>query len=201
MYPYFQYVNIPNLKTIQEELWQNYDFIISSSSEYTKENDAKQSIGVLTVTLVKKDILLASSPALVKYLTDVNLLEKLQITALITAGPGSPEKVHTDGVYQNALNLPIHNCQDGFTLFYQPVEDRSVHVGKLTGAAIIENPGDVVTMSKVNSPHWINTFMPHKSLNNSNTNRYSLSLRFGKTWDTTIHLQTEFYEDNEDTKI
>lgn len=199
MYPYFQYVNIPNLKIVQEELWSNYDQVVSHSEQYTSSYKGSHDLNGLKVFLIDKDLLLSKNPALTQYLTDITLIDHLKVTAFVEAKHGSPNKVHRDGTFQNAMNIPIHNCQDGYTLWFNPVPDEELvggMVGKTTGSFFIDNPGDPVAKARVSNPQWFNTFIPHTSVNESNGTRFSLSLRFGKTWDMSLHKLTEFYEDN-----
>ena len=199
MYPYFQYVNIPNLKTIQGELWSNYDYVASFSEQYTSSYDGTHDLSGLKVYVIDKDLLLSKSPALTQYLTDVKLLKHLKVIAFVEAQYGSPEKVHRDGTFQNALNIPIHNCQDGYTLWFKQVDKEELVIGnkhKNTTSYIINTPGESVAKARVSNPQWFNTFIPHTSVNQSNVTRFSISLRFGTTWDMSLHKLTEFYEDN-----
>lgn len=192
MYPYYQYIEIPKLPDIQQEIYQNYDAILNERKIHGVDT-ASHSPNDFSVFLVGTGSIISYSPTLVEYLDSVGLLTELKVIAFVTVAGNSTGAAHADVFYSNCINLPIHNCDGGKTYFFNDQESEPIVAGgKLkAGYKLITDPGEIQAVSDVNRPQWFNTFKIHKAINESAATRYSMSLRFGKEWDPSVHLKTK----------
>ena len=192
MYPYFQYIDIPNLSDIQQQVYQNYDAILAER-EQEGVNTATHKVNAFSVFIVGTNSVFKYSPALVDFLDSVNLKEHLKVIAFVTVNGHAKGAPHADVFYSNCINLPIHNCEGGLTYFYADQDGEAMEAGgKLkAGYKLIREPGKVLATADVSKPQWFNTFKIHQAINEGEGTRYSMSLRFGRYWDTTLHTRTK----------
>jgi hypothetical protein len=90
--------------------------------------------------------------------------------------------VMPDGTGNIALNFPIENCDNTYTLMYELVKGEKI-INSLPDGTLYSKFSDNSEFKEVskfylNNPTFFNTSVPHKVINNTDANRLSLSIRF-----------------------
>jgi hypothetical protein len=81
-----------------------------------------------------------------------------------------------------ALNFPIENCDNTYTLMYELIKGKKINISLPDGtmySKFSEN-SEFKEVSKfyLNKPTFFNTSVPHQVFNDTDANRLSLSIRF-----------------------
>ena len=215
MDPYFKYIDIPNLSTIQQQVYQHYVDIMNEKppvpgdrTDYAKTtvDDATSprapTVNNFSLILVKTESVYRYSPALEEYLHSVNLKCELNRIVLITTSGNTTATLHSDGFYcANSINLPIYNCENGYTEFFEDDDKMYEPIGDYRR---VENaPSEVVATASANRPQWFNNFKIHRAINKSPNPRYTMSLRFDPPkyiqprrgpWVSELHARTKIID-------
>lgn len=147
-----------------------------------------------TFTRVNLDILRAEAPSYVQALKELNLYDRWTNSAFVgtqgnTRIEDSPIHVdHTDwNVRCFALNMPIINCQDSYTVFYEantatptaPIPEWITDASSYkVGGSYREEDCIEIGRHNVEHPAWVNVGIPHRAVNNNPNMRLIISTRF-----------------------
>jgi len=172
----YKIINIPNQDEIVKELKNNFPLYFGNITE-----DRSQFYGC-NVKLVKE-----VCPLLGNFLRSVNLYDRWLGGGISIIGP-SIMPVHTDSdkplrIY--ALNIPIFNCQDSYTVWYNPIDPTKFEKKEYVSndVKVISNhysKDNIVELDRVcsDSVVFVNIKTPHHGINHSSNLRALISLRF-----------------------
>jgi hypothetical protein len=177
MHPYFKIINIAEVAKISNEV------DLALPQLVTEIVDLKQ---VYTFNIIEIDRLLKLSPALTGWLDSIGLTTRLKYAGLPWAAPHSNGGIHTDVRCVEAINLPVYNCDQGYSAWYKAKcigKIKESTRGKSTDRSVEYIPhldADAVELIRVSNQHpiWFNTSIPHRGINLSNRPRIILTLRF-----------------------
>ena len=131
------------------------------------------------------DQIKAQCPKLCSYLRDIDLFDRWDTTGISKLDPHSDLMLHSDGRCRWALNLPILNCDQSYTIWYDAERKGNVSnvivEGQETAATYVRYRADTAReIDRVCSdvPVWVNVHTPHAAINLSKHTRMLLSLRF-----------------------
>lgn len=114
---FYSYVDIPNLKQIQEEM---LFFHSNVNSSYHQVNQ-------YYINLFKESMDISLYPQTIKYLKSVGIYEKFSRILLTHNNNTTSPVVHIDTVNplecQFSLNVPLQNCEGTFTAFYNTEQE------------------------------------------------------------------------------
>ena len=190
MLPYYKILTIPNLEQISHELDQALPELVTGRFNLKT---------VYSFNIVDCAKLLELAPALVGWLTAVGLKNNLIAAGFPWAAPASVGALHTDGDNNESINLPVYNCERGYSVWYRArpsgprTETGSGNSTKnqtseytpyalpkqrlhLTQIPTADNP-ELARVSTQN-PIWFNTGIPHIGINFSDRPRIILTMRF-----------------------
>ena len=171
MYPYYKIIDIPDIDNISHQVDLALPRLV------VRPPDLKQ---VFSFNTIDTGLLLQLSPALKDWLDSIGLTTHLQYAGLPCAAPHSQGDIHTDGKSTEAINLPIYNCDQGYSVWYQSscVDTTPESVNLSTG--IPHSHADAVELARVSNRHpiWFNTTIPHRGINMSSRPRIIMTLRF-----------------------
>lgn len=147
-----------------------------------------------TFTRINQDILRAEAPSYTQALKDLGLYERWTNSAFVgtrgeTRLKDSPIHVdHTDwNVRCFALNMPVVNCQESYTVFYEansqtptaPIPEWITDAASYrVGGSYREEDCREIGRHNVEHPAWVNVGIPHRAINNSPDMRLIISTRF-----------------------
>ena len=125
-------------------------------------------------------------PALCDYLKSINLFDRWSRTGIVKLEANSVLSLHSDGRCRWALNLPVQNCSESYTIWYDAElitdEIKPVVVdGVITEATYVKYREDTaVEIDRVcaDQPLWVNVQTPHSAINKSDNPRILITLRF-----------------------
>jgi hypothetical protein len=185
-------ITIPTLPQIQKEvlnLINNYYSDVFSENAFGKESS--QYLGI------EIDQLRDHAPTYMQFLKDLKLYDRLSAFTLVGTLNGltaKPAVVHVDDrdwTFQCfALNLPLQNCKNSYTVWYETVVDEGISIPNS------ENPSDPyyffrnvngwhdnqlvkeIGRWEVSNPAFVNIGMPHRPESHHNDLRLLLSTRF-----------------------
>lgn len=117
----------------------------------------------------------------------LGMLDYWFATAVITVKPNGMLPIHTDtGDYTYSLNIPMHNFEDGDTVFYSTSVE-PVFMPRSNGSGSYQKfmPEHCTETERftLNRPALMNTQVPHSVINSSSTSRIALGLRLAHSFD------------------
>ena len=133
----------------------------------------------------------AHCPALCDYLRSIDLYTRWSFTGIAKLDARGVLPLHSDGRCRWALNLPIQNCEQSYTIWYnaevkEDVVKPVVIDGVATAATYVKYQEETaVEIDRVcsNQPLWVNVHTPHSAVNLGDQTRILLSLRFSPELD------------------
>lgn len=156
----------------------SYSTVIEQLLETINYNSFRENFTYIDVaSILDKNYLLN------KWMTDNNC--KVNKAAIIVSTiRSSYANPHIDS-QENclALNFPLFNCNDSYTVFYDPndidliiddIKPNGVIYKKIT----FNTQPKEISRYKLDRPIILNTKVPHKIFHNSQTPRYAISFRF-----------------------
>ena len=168
-----------NLEMIQKEL---FDLFIEITGL-----DVETAASSFNLT-IDVPLIIQSCPVLISLLTKVDLVDYLGGVAFISTRIGADFPIHVDGDVDFALNIPVLNCQNSYTVWYQseignlkiePEEYGSIDDFSNSVALLCDsNLAREIDRINANIPHWINTNIPHQPVVLGEGFRINSSLRF-----------------------
>jgi hypothetical protein len=177
MTQYYKIINIPELDKISHEV------DVALGQLVTGAPDLKE---VYTFNIINTTQLLDLAPSLAKWLDAVGLRYNLLYAGLPCTAPHSNGSIHTDGKCTESINLPVYNCNDGYSVWYDAIQIGGIAEstsGKSTNQAAEYVPyshAGAVELARISNKHpiWFNTAVPHRGVNFSGRPRIILTLRF-----------------------
>jgi len=146
-------------------------------------------------------------PVLCDQLQQMKILNWLSFIGFITVNPAMKFPMHIDnnvGEFEIALNIPVENCHDSYTVWYNAEisQDPSVPYIKTTGDADIKNTAMLIDESSAveigrfsaDIPAWININVPHNLVCSHDLIRVGATLRFDglhRLWDKGSHIWSQ----------
>jgi len=139
---------------------------------------------------VSHDDLRTNCPNIIHLIQSWDLEDRMAENALILVKPNKHYAIHRDfplwKARNIALNLPVANCEDSYTGFYEAeVLPRETMNGKLgeniyVNHALAVKDDTAKEIGRCDSwiPHWINVYVPHAPIVNHGLVRIALSIRF-----------------------
>jgi hypothetical protein len=169
-------VTIQNLGAIQRELLSLVPSVIPDVE------NLKPAFTDISVSKVKDNL-----PTLCDQFNQWGILDRWQYMAFITGNRGSSVSMHVDTLEWEqltlALNIPVLNCDDSYTAFYNaqtlPVRKFRKNDPRYTARMCDESTAEEITRIQLNKPYWVNICVPHKPIMNHNNPRILASFRFG----------------------
>lgn len=135
------------------------------------------------VPLIKK-----LCPTLSDFLQQVNLYDRWRGAGISVISSDQVPHIHIDSndpARQYALNIPIFNCQDSYTVWYEPIDPGLATAKEYTsnGVKVVYRqftPDNAVEIGRICSDaiSFVSIKTPHRGLNNNNELRALVSLRF-----------------------
>lgn len=173
----YKLVNIPNFEGIKKEL-------SSKISLYFKDiTELNSSFYYADTNLIKKEC-----PLLIQYLNSCNLTHRWAHTGISVLNHKKSLKIHTDAPQRKerfyALNIPIINCENSFTIWYHHKHDNAPLYKIDHGDNKIHyeefEDDDMVEIKRISSdnPAFVNIKLPHRGINTNELPRCLISLRF-----------------------
>jgi hypothetical protein len=163
-------IRIPDIEKIKTEL-------ITAHAELTALN-AGVMYNPLYVNFYAAS-LLPKTPILAKFLSDNNLLHRLQRCMFAKTDATVPNRIHIDsanGSVKYSMNIPLVDCDGTYTAFYQPLPMIS---NPARAFLIADNESEAVEIDRVEctTPIIINTNIPHVGISTKQTRQMAF-LRF-----------------------
>lgn len=141
---------------------------------------------------IDQDIIRNEAPLYIQALKDIGVYERL--TSCIFIGlkgdqrlTDSPIHIDTEDWESRsyALNMPVVNCQDSYTVWYDSKikDDPDTYIGGAharyrTAICFKEESSIEIGRWCVNNPAWVNVVVPHRAENNNPDLRLIISSRF-----------------------
>ncbi len=173
-----KYLNQSVLQILQKELKVLLDKVV--------ENNLNLYIDKL-VSEKNYEVIKTTCPNLIKFLK-ISKLDRFSVQVCYLISNSNHNSIHIDeGTEGYALNIPIQNCENTCTVWYQAhdrIGDAQVYATdtwEQAGAAPIFDRNSSVEIDRINSniPHWVNIHVPHSIEQNHNDLRINSSIRFG----------------------
>lgn len=170
---YYKPITIPELSLIQEEVNKYLSDLISNQQE----------IGFY---YIKRDQIESLFPYYTLMLEKMGLLDRWSYSAIIATEGHKEFPIHVDALdWKNrcfGLNIPILNCQDSWTVWYDADVDLSPTTDEYDSRnsarfCSTKNAVELCRMSAL-TPAWINISIPHRPVTEHNQLRVILSARF-----------------------
>jgi hypothetical protein len=189
MLPYYKIITVPDLAQITQELDQAVSELI------TGKFDIK---AVYSFNIVDCAKVLELVPTLAAWLTAVGLKNNLLYTGFPWVAPASAGTIHNDGKCSEAINLPVYNCERGYSVWYNAEQSGPWASANSTNSAgqrpesvpyalprqrlhltdIMTADGPELARVSTQHPVWFNTHIPHRGINFSDRPRIILTMRF-----------------------
>jgi hypothetical protein len=168
-------INLKSIKEIQQNIldhfpWENIDQL---SLFYLPDN-------------VK---LFLSIKELKTVLNDLGFLPYIRSFAFNVAKPNDVKSIHVDtGPSSYSFNLPLFNCDNTYTIFYQSSKDPILKEYSEMNQIITYRYYDPsfckeIHRIEMNDPYIINIYTPHNIINPNNSYRITFLIRFIKEFD------------------
>ena len=181
----YKTVSIPRLDLIQTEFLKIYRWMyIDAFTDAAFGPYSSRYVGI------NKDVVNRYAPAFVQTLKDLNLYERWDYVSFAGTKNYSTKQsnIHVDDVdWQNlsfSLNLPILNCHDSWTVWYdiEPDEgstglEQAVEYPRVIGYPESKVKGEIGRISVTESA-FINVSAPHRPVTNHDDLRLILTTRF-----------------------
>ena len=193
MTQYYKIINVPDLFIISQEIDAVMDQLVTGPADLKV---------TYTFNIIDTTRLLELAPSLTAWLDKVGLKNNLLYAGLPCAAPHSSGYIHTDAKCTESINLPVYNCDAGYSAWYDArqiggiVESTS---GKSTNQSAEFIPYDKVgalELARVSNkyPIWFNNSIPHNGTNTSSQPRIILTLRFDCPIDVdALALEEKYY--------
>lgn len=177
-------INQEFYKPIQKELQQVFYYKF-------KDIPAKE-IKSQFVIPAPKEYIVDNCPFLMQQLKEYNLFDHFLALAMIIVGPRDSYPIHVDTINEGfmsvGLNIPVLNCEDSYTawyeseiLYHESFDSHIIAAKGYTTAIPCDNENFVeIERCNANSPNWINVVKPHNAVCNHTKLRVNSSLRFNK---------------------
>lgn len=173
MKPYYEYIDIPNLKQLSKNLLFAMPTEVKHGTIFA-EYDPNEFL---------KDV-----PGLIEAVELVRPWDELSGVALITQYPNKEWPIHIDGdvdlVFGVALNIPVFNCENCYSIMYEELSNSTAETvpSPKTGLPYrMFRPEDVRQVDVVNYKNHavlLNTAKPHSIVNPTHLPRIVASFRF-----------------------
>ena len=174
MKPYYEYVEIPNLKQLSADLLLAVPKEVKYGTIFAEYNPNE----------FLKDV-----PGLVDAVELIRPWKELSVVALITQYPKTDWPIHVDGENDDlkpgvAFNIPVFNCKNCYSIVYEQIDDE---LPEFTTTPKTERPYRTFEPSSVKqvgivnyNDHavLINTAKPHTIVNPTQLPRIVASFRF-----------------------
>ena len=150
-----------------------------------------------------QEIIQTHCPVLCEQLRQMKLLKMLSFIGFITVNPEMKFPMHIDnnpGELEIALNIPVENCHDSYTVWYNaeispnpPVPYiKTIDGSDAENTAMLIDEASAVEIDRFSAdvPAWININVPHNLMCSHDLVRVGASLRFNnlhKFWDRVDH--------------
>ena len=175
----YTYVDIPNLDKIQQELAS--EPMMALAKESVPEDR------LYDFVYLKRDQVEQYIPETLKFFSSVGLGQKWFYMAYVIVRKSSLMPIHVDYVNPEdgcfALNLPVKNTKDSYTVFYEvqgkmedgvKVVDNKITYGTFTEDQVIKE----ISRCDANRPYWMNTSIAHRPEVLHENERIICSIRF-----------------------
>jgi len=171
----YKKINVPHLADIQKEL-----MLVSTCVIKDIENLIPDFHYIPRASI---DFMLPITKA---FLHDLGILDRWKYLALITGNHGSSLPLHVDGTdWVNrayGLNLPVLNCKDSFTVYYNaeilcPAID-DADDPRASALYCREDTAVEIDRIEVSNPYWANVIVPHRPIVTHQLPRILASFRF-----------------------
>lgn len=167
----YKYVDLPYLEDIQKIIPKHLPDLYKKESKFTPESPEPFS----------------KCWQLVKAIETVTPWKNVESIVIISCSKAIPFDVHTDNYKNNyALNIPLLNCENSYTLFYK-TKDRESPVSKaveqthnLPYSFYREDQVEIIDKMYLHKPAFFNVNIPHKPVSVTDEVRLILSVRFHK---------------------
>jgi hypothetical protein len=171
------------LPAIQHELLSLFEYLM------TTEQGDPGTLGVTTSGQLTRQELLERLPATVQELARLRIDRYLEFVGIFWLRPGADKlPIHIDdpsGAYSFALNIPVQNCHESWTVWYDAEIDYDAPIPEAATAAKYDPGGRVIRgtareIDRVNSgfSSWVNISVPHRGITLGQESRLNASLRF-----------------------
>jgi hypothetical protein len=121
---------------------------------------------------------------LVQELLRLKLLDDFYFVGFVSVDASKEFPPHIDTL-DVGLNIPLYNCDDTFTVWYdakildQPFPDHVIGTGFVKAARIVDKKNAVeIGRVEANRPLWLNTNVAHKPETHHDKLRMAASIRF-----------------------
>lgn len=138
------------------------------------------------VSETNKDKIKQTCPYFYKYLTALKIERHLLRVGFVIVS--KPKRIiHSDYPASSfALNLPILNCKDTYTVWYDSVitAQKATEYNSPTWVEVGDSPlyeeSSAIEIGRIdsNQPHWVNVRVPHSPECNHNNLRINCTIRF-----------------------
>lgn len=170
----YRYVTIPNLETIQSELYEAFNIVY--------DNDVNQ----MTPDYVfgRGYIIEEYLPKTKEFLNELGILDRWAFVGFVTGNKGESLPLHVDTLDWKricyGLNIPVLNCEKTYTAFYDAQVKERAYSDKERKTAHICDEETAIEIDRVecDRPMWINHTIPHKPIMTHEKPRIMASLRF-----------------------
>jgi len=206
---FYKPVEIADLEKIQQEL-------MPVLREKVPDIDSKIIFG--GYKHVTKNELILFAPTLIEVVKKLGVFDRLSYATFVIAANKRisnkiPFNIHIDHydwrIISYALNIPILNCENTYTVWYdteldtdiegyikvntgispEAWSDENLSIDKIA-SPIIQKKGTVATeIARLHSinPAWVNISIPHAPINTTNEPRVLISLRFSPELHDILH--------------
>lgn len=171
---YFKPINVPNLSLIQSEFQTILAELISMEERVKYFH-------------IDRDRIESKVPNYVAFLDSIGLLDRWIYSALVVTTSDEEFPIHVDALDWTsrcfALNLPIQNCDDSDTVWYDAIIDADPIFGDITSNRKLarlchhETATEVCRMPAL-TPAWVNISLPHRPVTRHSRLRAIISARF-----------------------
>ena len=171
----YKRIDIQNLAEIQQELITASKTVIKNINELTPN-----------FHYIPRDNIDSLLPNTKIYLNELGLLDRWKYLALITGNTGTSLPLHVDTIdwttRSYGLNIPVLNCADSFTVFYQaeidcPTQDNPADPRSSSFFCKQDTAVEIDRLESIN-PCWVNICIPHRPIINHQLPRILASFRF-----------------------
>lgn len=168
----------------------NSEFLPAIQKELQKLFTAtrKQSLVPYTSTFVEiadKQLMHSTCPILMSELRRLELYDNFCCVSFISVESTNEFPPHVDVLADIALNIPLFNCDDTYTVWYDgKLKDQGLPTyaigSKVAEISRVAEPRSVVEIGRcdANVPHWINVNILHRPETHHDRLRVAASVRF-----------------------
>lgn len=170
---FFKSIDVPELVDIQYELTSILPTLILPATE-------------LTFFYIKRELIQDNVPSYVKLLDRLNVLDRWTYSAIVTTQGNQEFPIHVDALDWETrcygLNLPILNCEDSYTVWYDAPIDQTptTYESDPRNSARFCNVDSAVELCRMpaTTPAWVNISIPHRPQTYHTNLRAIISARF-----------------------